>query len=292
MAIETQTCVACDTGARFESSRDVAKIRSNVRRFQHEEFTVWRCPDCGSLHSLEDIDYARYYDGYFIQRQKMDFYARRLFLSRLRQLTKSGISRDQKILDYGCGNGNFVHFLRGQGYQSAQGYDPFSTEFADVSVCAEYYDVVISQDVIEHAPEPWLFLSELSALVRRPGGKLAIGTPNAEHINLRDSVDTVGQLHQPYHRHILTSTRLVKLIERAGFRLDRIVDRSYVDTFWPFVNSTFLFNYMAAVDGTVDSGFDPIQLRLVLGSVKLVFYGLFGGLLAPRKDVFMIATAT
>lgn len=289
--MEARTCNVCDIGGRFESSRDVARIASNVRRFRHEAFTVWRCPSCGSLHSLEAIDYARYYDGYFMQRQKMDFFARRLFSSRLGELARGGLSRHQTLLDYGCGNGNFVRFLQHRGYTAAKGYDPYSLEFSDPSVCAGRYDVVNSQDVIEHAPDPAGFLDQLAAMVRRPGGRLALGTPNAEHIDLRDPLDAVGQLHQPFHRHILTSARLVQLMEQRGFRVDRVVPRSYVETCWPFVNSSFLFNYMAAADGTVDSGFDPIRLRLILGSRKLLFYGLFGRLLSPKKDVFVMATA-
>ena len=288
----TRICNVCSDGGRFEASREVARVNSNVRRFRGEQFTVWRCPGCGSLHSLEDIDYARYYDGYFMQRQKMDFFARRLFSSRLRELERGGLSPGHTVLDYGCGNGNFVRFLQGRGYSAAKGYDPFSQEFADRSVCDRRYDVVNSQDVIEHAPDPGRFLDELADLVRRPGGVLAIGTPNAEHIDLRDPLDAVGQLHQPFHRHVLTGKRLVSLMERRGFRVDRVVPRSYVETWLPFVNSVFLFNYMAAVDGTVDSGFDPIRLRLILGSPTLLFYGLFGRLLNPGKDIFVIATAT
>jgi hypothetical protein len=49
---------------------------------------------------------------------------------------------------------------------------------------------------------------------------------------------------------------------------------------------------MAAVDGTVDSGFDPIRPGLILRSPRLLFYGLFGRLLRPRKDILVMATAT
>ena len=290
--METRTCDLCSEGGRLELSRDVGRVRSNVRAFRHEEFTVWRCPGCGSLHCLEDIDYARYYDGYFMQRQKMDFFARKLFASRLRELERGGLSRDQTIIDYGCGSGNFVRFLRSRGYAAVEGYDPFSREFADRSVCRRQYDIVNSQDVIEHAPDPGQFLDEVSALVRRPGGILAIGTPNAEHIDLHDPLDAVGQLHQPFHRHILTGERLVSMLKQRGFRADRVVPRSYVETWFPFVNSVFLFNYMAAADGTVDSGFDPIRLRLILRSPRLLSLGLFGRLRSPRKDIFVMATAT
>jgi 2-polyprenyl-3-methyl-5-hydroxy-6-metoxy-1,4-benzoquinol methylase len=290
--MSTITCNLCGDAGRFETSRDVARVNSNVRRFRDEQFTVWRCSGCGSLHSLEDIDYARYYDGYFMQRQKMDFFARRLFLSRLRDLKRGGISPTHSILDFGCGNGNFVRFLQDRGYAAVNGYDPYSQDFADRSVCETTYDFVNSQDVIEHAPDCEALLDELAALVRRPGGVLAIGTPNAEGIDLHDRIDAVGQLHQPFHRHILTGKRLVGLVEQRGFRVTRVVPRSYVETWFPFVNSVFLFNYMAAVDGTVDSGFDPIRLRLILGAPKLLLYGLFGRMLNRGKDILVMATAT
>lgn len=286
------TCNVCNAGGAYESARDVGRVRSNVRRFREEVFTVWRCPGCGSLHSLEEIDYAWYYDGYFMQRQPMDFFARRLFASRLHMLEQSGLTRGASVLDYGCGNGNFVRHLQLNGYPRAAGYDPYSADYADRSVCAGRYDLVTSQDVIEHVPDPVAHLDELAALVRRPGGVLAIGTPNAEALDLKDRIDAVGQLHQPFHRHILTARRLVELLEARGYAIDRLVRRSHVDTWLPFVNSKFLFAYMAARDGTVDSGFDPIDFRTILGSPRLLVYGLFGRLLCAGKDVFVAARAT
>ena len=153
------------------------------------------------------------------------------------------------------------------------------------------FDCLTSQDVIEHVPDPKAYLEELAALVRRPGGMLAIGTPNADNIDLNDPIDRVGQLHQPHHRHILASRELIRLIEECGFRIVRVVPRFYVDTWYPFANSVFLFRYMAAVDGTVDAGFDPIDFGLILRSPRLLLAGLCGRLMHPRKDILVIAKA-
>jgi 2-polyprenyl-3-methyl-5-hydroxy-6-metoxy-1,4-benzoquinol methylase len=278
-------------GARGEAVGEEATVLSNVRRFKSESFTVWRCARCRSLHSLQDIDYARYYEDYPMQRQPLDFFARRLFASRLACMTRAGLTARDSVLDYGCGNGVFVRFLRERGFAAAQGFDPYSHAFADRAVLAQVYDCVTSQDVIEHVPDPHAFLDEVASLVRRPGGMLAIGTPDAEHIDLRDPVDHVGQLHQPHHRHILAGRELVRMVEERAFRVVRIVPRFYVDTWFPFANSSFLFRYMAAVDGTVDAGFDPIRFDLIVRSPRLLWYGLFGRLHRPRKDILVIAVA-
>ena len=267
------------------------RIRSNVRRFHSEVFTVWRCRSCNSLHSLEEIDYDRYYEGYFIHRQRVDFFARRLFSSRLQLLKSVGLGFRHSILDYGCGNGGFVRFLRAQGYVVVDGYDPYSKEFADQSVLRGKYDWILAQDVIEHVAEPLGLLDELASLVRRPGGMLVIGTPDAEGLDLFDPIDAVGQLHQPFHRHIFSGSELTRQLQGRHFEIARSQRRSYVDTWIPFVNSTFLFNYMAAIDGTVDSGFDPIRFGLILRSPRLLVFGLLGRFLGTGKDISLVGKA-
>jgi len=291
METNSVTCNICNTTNQLDAGCDTAKVASNVRQFQEEQFTVWRCTECSSLHSLEDIDYDYYYKDYVIHRQKMDCIARLLFSSRLHQLIRGGLLEHHAILDFGCGNGNFIHFLKEKGYVNAKGYDPFSSHFADQSICAQKFDIVTSQDVIEHTPDPVNFLDEIVTLVRRPGGILAIGTPDAEHINLHNHLDMVGQLHQPYHRHIIGAKKLIQMLESRGFRIDRFEQRSYVDTKLPFINSIFTFNYMASADGTLDSIFDPIKLNLIYRFPKLLFYGFFGYFLNQKKDIFIAATA-
>src|SRR5260370_105565 len=120
--MECRICNICDRPSTFEESRDIASVPCNVRQFRDESFTVWRSSIVCFLHSLKDINLATYYEKYPMQRQKAVFSTRRLFASRLSQLKRGGIQRKHSVLDYGCGNGQFVEFLREHGYEVA-GYD-------------------------------------------------------------------------------------------------------------------------------------------------------------------------
>jgi 2-polyprenyl-3-methyl-5-hydroxy-6-metoxy-1,4-benzoquinol methylase len=193
------------------------------------------------------------------------------------------------ILDYGCGNGAFVHFLREQGYINAFGYDPYSKHFTDKTVLEKKYDVVLSQDVIEHVPDPKTYLHELFQYVKQDGGRLVIGTPDAERIDLDDPLAVIGHLHQPYHRHLITKNELSRLVENAGFKIIKKFDRIFVDTLWPFINSGFIFQYDLALGGAFDYGLRPIQYRVILKSPKLWLYGFLGRWLSKAQDVVVVA---
>lgn len=283
-------CNLCQSPGRLEESPEVASVRCNVREFAGETFTVWRCSHCGALHSLEDIDYGRFYQRYPVQRQKLDFFTRRLFASRLRELSRAGLAPRHSILDYGCGNGAFVTYLRRRGYVGAEGYDPYSQHYADKAVLDREFDFVVAQDVIEHAPDPLGLLDQLMARVQSVHGVLVIGTPDAARLRLADPLEAIGRLHQPYHRHLFTAKGLAEQLEARGFRITRAVHRWYVDTWFPFLNSSFFFRYTAAAGGVMDVGFEPIRPGVILRSPGLVFYGLFGRLFEPGKDIILFAT--
>lgn len=283
-------CNLCDAPGTYEGAKEVGRVRSNVRRFLDESFTVWRCTNCGSLHSLEDIDYAEYYRDYPMQAQPLDFVARRFFSQRLRQLQAAGVGKNSRILDYGCGNGTFVRFLRERGYDKAEGYDPYSTTFGDPKVLSDRFDVVTSQDVIEHVPDPRAYLEELRAMVK-PRGLLAIGTPDASKLRIDDPLDGVGRLHQPFHRHLLTRDVLASLMTQKNYSVVHEAGRFYVDTWFPFLNSSFLFRYMQSTGGAVEAGFEPIQFGRIMSTPSLLLHGLFGRVLAKAQDTLIIARA-
>jgi len=285
-----RVCNLCESPGRLEESPEVARVRCNVREFAGDMFTVWRCSNCGALHALEDIDYGRFYQHYPVQQQKLDFFTRRLFASRLRELSRAGLTTRHSILDYGCGNGAFVTYLRRRGYARAEGYDPYSRHHADKAVLDREFDFVVAQDVIEHAPDPLTLLEQLMARVHPVHGVLAIGTPDAARLRLADPLEAIGRLHQPYHRHLFTASELTRQLEARGFRVTRAVHRWYVDTWFPFLNSSFFFRYTAAAGGVMDVGFEPIRPGVILRSPALVFYGLFGRLFQPGKDVLLLAT--
>lgn len=152
--LSIETCCICKSNTDLKNSSEHAYIRCNVREFNNNFFTFWRCLNCRSLHCFEEIDFAKYYANYPIRRQKYDFFAKQIFKKRLKILLKAGLKKGDTLLDYGCGSGHFVRFARNFGIL-AEGYDPYSSEkFSDINVLNKKYDFVVSQDVVEHDENP------------------------------------------------------------------------------------------------------------------------------------------
>lgn len=279
---ERRVCAICAVG-KYENAEQVARIPSNVRRWRHHLSTVWRCPRCLSLNSLEKPDLAPFYQDYPFSRRRLDFFTRRVFTGLLRQLRLLGLNPANSILDYGCSEGLLIRFLREQGYNNTFGYDAYSAPYSDPGVLRQKYDLIVCQDVIEHCEDPRGLLADLARYLE-PGGVLYLGTPAADQIDLKNFRRSLHSLHQPYHLHILTKPTLRSLAEAANLTCVAIDYSDPCDTPYPFINRRFLNAYLEAGDGTLDAGFDPVKLRHILKLPKLLFLGLFGFWLPPVRS--------
>src|SRR6185369_12914271 len=113
---ECVQCNLCEDPGTLARAAEVGAGPCNVREFSKDLFTLWRCTGCGSLHCAEDADLDRYYARYPLKRQKLGFSERIGYRNRLRLIEAQGLSSSAGILDYGCGAGLFVEFLREQGW--------------------------------------------------------------------------------------------------------------------------------------------------------------------------------
>ena len=279
-------CNVCINPGTFEDSHEHNQIYSNVRKFKEENFTVWRCSSCLSLHSKESIDLEYYYDGYPINNHKLEYGTRCTYHNRLRLLRKNGLKKEHRILDFGCGPGLFVSFLNQQGY-NATGYDAFIERFSDEGRLDKEYDFVVSYDVIEHSISPIDFFNNLLKCLKK-GGILLIETPHAEKINLAEPDKFSMALHQPHHRHILSEKALLDLGKQMNLELLCVRHRSYIDTLFPMVNVAFIASYVRRTGGLVDVAFEGFKSGIVLRSPTLIFYGLFGYFF-PQSATMMAA---
>jgi 2-polyprenyl-3-methyl-5-hydroxy-6-metoxy-1,4-benzoquinol methylase len=267
-----------------------AIVCSNVRRFVREQFPVWRCASCGSIHADREVDLAAYYRAYPMHAVGLDWRARAVYGLQLRRLVQAGFRREHSLLDHGCGSGAFIDFLRGAGYQNVVGYDAYNPRFADDRTLGHRYECVIAQDVLEHAEDPWQLLTVLRNAVA-PKGLIALGTPNASAIDLKRPAVFVHTLHQPYHRHIASRRALLDLGRPLGWSLLEYLRTSYINTRTPFINLPFLFHYLRCRDNTFDAALEPVQPSLRLLSPRSLFLGFFGSLLAPETDVMVMYRA-
>jgi len=160
------------------------------------QYSIWRCVHCDSLHAVEPQDLDKIYVDYPLQRQRLDIFTRATFRRRLYFLRNVGLRKSCSILDYGGGAGTFAQFLREAGFSKARSYDPHMPSEANPSTLDSRFDFVLVQDVIEHAEDPIAMLRQLKGLVVA-NGKLIVGTPDAEAINLDQPLTETWSLHQP-----------------------------------------------------------------------------------------------
>lgn len=276
----TLTCNLCDARS-SEDSVETAEAKCDVRAFASERFRVWRCPGCRSIHSRDAVDLAHYYAGYPFHSPALDWRIRAICRNMCNRLTDAGVGTDAQLLDYGCGGGTLIAYLKECGFTHAVGFDEFQEGFKDRAVLDRQHTVLVSQDVIEHVLEPRELIDTFDRLVA-PGGIIAIGTPNAENIDLARPEYFVHALHQPFHTHLLSRQWLLDAGAQRGWKLLRYYDREFINTLVPFVNLRFAQHYAACFDDTMDAAFEVRVDSWKLWSPLTLYYGLFGYFLSER----------
>jgi SAM-dependent methyltransferase len=164
-------------------------------------------------------------------RLKRDLMVRHLRLER----------RGERLLDIGCGNGEFVRVARRLGWD-AEGLDPDPVAAAvggtmglPITVgCLPKIDypdasfaVVTMSHSIEHLHDPVASLREIRRILK-PGGIVWIATPNLSSAGRKVfGADWVG-LDPPRHLVLFTDDSLISTLYRAGFDQIRQVRAPFV----------------------------------------------------------------
>jgi 2-polyprenyl-3-methyl-5-hydroxy-6-metoxy-1,4-benzoquinol methylase len=276
MTGERTACCVCRK--EFDPARvESATVPSNVRAFRHETFNIWRCPDCRALHTREVVNLERYYTNYPLLKTLNDP-ARKAMSNSVRRLIEHGLSPDSALLDYGCGWGLFLEYLRELGYANARGYDPYSAVEAfhnPASLEPGTFDFIVLQDVVEHVEDLRVLFRELDAYLK-PGGSVFVGTPCADGISLAKPMDYWLQLHPPYHLHIYSQAALVQLAAEQGWTAVDVHRRPFYETKQLGMNSRAVRKYQAFSDGTLDAFTEPVPIDRLRRSVRWRLWARFG----------------
>lgn len=281
---EILTCAVCGhSGPAVEET----VVRCNVRRFRDKKFGVWRCGECGSLHSEKVENLTDYYRDYPIRQAKLDYFLRVWYGVLLKRLVEAGLKKEHSILDYGCNHGLFLDFLKEKGYRHSSGFDPYVERFQVSQVLERKYDWVISMDVIEHDEDPQGLIHLLGNL-RNATGRLCLTTPNGGGIDLTDPERHLHQLHVPYHVHILSLRGLVDLCRKEQLNPVAVFTNWYMDSWQPGTSQTLIETLMGFGGNDVDLGYEPPRIDLFFKHPSLIWKLFFGYFQQPKKKDHMM----
>jgi SAM-dependent methyltransferase len=155
-----------------------------------------------------------------------------------RDFLLAGIRPGDRVLDLGCGAGEFTAEIARAG-ATAVGVDVAETALArarsghpglDLRLAPidgplpledSELDVVFSSEVIEHVADTAHWLSEVRRVLS-PGGRLLITTPS--HGRLRVALGGVERYSEPLgdHLHLYTRRSLREVLDELGFTVDSV----------------------------------------------------------------------
>jgi SAM-dependent methyltransferase len=269
-------CPVCGYSADEQRIQDLGAVRGNTERFCQDIFRLWRCPECQTIISIDPVDFHDIYSDYPLNNRQLDIFARGTLRNLLRRLRRAGLKTTDSILDYGCGNGLFVDFLKQRGYRDTIGYDPYVPEYARLPSERAPFDVVVNNDTLEHCDDIHRMIRKCLELLK-PGGLCYLGTADSEPVEMSNLEPHVMRLHQPFHRIILTEQSLHRVLAQFDVNVIGSYRRSYLDTLMPFANYRFLDEINKAVGHNLDRALDAdTTSRVFLRTPRLWFFALFG----------------
>jgi SAM-dependent methyltransferase len=236
-----------------------------------EVFSYFQCASCGCLQISEiPDDLGRFYpnDYYSYQpravspRQTMIAYVKRCavfaggkFPSLRKIVSRFGASmelllryrglaptKNEAILDVGCGAGDLLRHLADLGYRNAMGVDPFVpgdqvyrgrvlVRQADIFDLHDTYDVISFHHSLEHLPDQRAVLQQAARLLK-PGGTLIVRIPivggNAWE---KYHEDWVG-LDPPRHLYLHSRKSISLLASQVGLITAEVDDDTDALHYW------------------------------------------------------------
>ena len=156
-----------------------------------------------------------------------------------------------RILDIGCGNGQFLEVHRQLGWDTygvevsqmllkvlrSKRLNVLNGTLLDADFPKNYFDVVRLNHVIEHLCSPTETMMEVRRILK-PGGRISIATPNIHSLIYALFKKRWFQLDAPRHLYYFSVKTLQGLCLKAGLQVDRI---HYVSHNWSWWGSLKYF---------------------------------------------------
>lgn len=234
---------------------DTAMAGSKIGHFSGVRFQLFHCPDCG--FAFIDPPWSGMLDAYdesYYRGEGVDWtvdYVAELEAphTTIRQYEWKGFAKmigslaplnhATQWLDYGCGNGGLVRYLRQQGMTNTVGFDtgwivkparalgiPILNE-EELEKRRGQFDVVTMLEVVEHVADPLAILRHARRMLK-PNGILYLTTGNAQPY--RNRLPSWRYVLPEIHVSFFQPHTLATALSRSGFRpVYRVRPQGYSD---------------------------------------------------------------
>lgn len=206
-----------------------------------EKFRLVRCKECGLIYInprpiKKEISNYYSYDYYSsggnnfkTSIEKMLSY---YFLSRQKKMIHQ-FKKEGKILDIGCGSGNFLSSFSSKEWESygvepnPVGYDLskekmknniFNKELSDCKFPDNYFDVITMWHVLEHIYDPNEELQEINRILK-DDGILILSIPNIKSLGFRIAGKHWFHLDAPRHLCHFDPATISEILRKNGFEI-------------------------------------------------------------------------
>lgn len=256
-------CIVCNSeDFGFILKKRGYKVRGTYADLLSEkEYFLIRCKGCG-LRFITPQDngersselYSKDYfhgirDEKFVYKLYLKSASSLIWRIRARKVAKY-LKRGERILDIGCGWGDFLFHMEKKGYR---GYGVDVSEEAcrisrtkvkgiirkghvqDCNFPSDYFHVVTMWHVLEHIPDPIKVLQEIYRILKEDG-HLIISVPNIECISFKIAKSKWQVLDFPRHLYHFSPSTLRFLLSNAGYNVS-IVNHTFFESPFDLLNS-------------------------------------------------------
>lgn len=234
-------CMVCDSDSRFLASCGNYRLYACLNR------------DCGHVHvhplpsdvelqavysttesSLANSDGWTLAEDYRRSPEVIHDYYHRTRLDWLSRHVPALADRSCAVLDVGCSTGTFLRVLSDKGYRHVAGMDispesvayvqseqklPCYSRLADVP--DRSFDLITCCAVLEHTPDPLVFLADVTRKLR-PGGRLHLCVPNYDSFYRRMAGSAWLWLIPPVHLQYFGPHSLGQACRASGLSPEKI----------------------------------------------------------------------
>lgn len=211
-------------------------------RFSPDNWGLKRCDSCGLVytHPIPNTEThlaenEEKYGKPFLEMQARSLNNnRKVHFKVLSEIERDSKLDGRRLLDIGCGAGQFLHSAIDGGWQAEgvelnkenaamvekQGLSVFQGTLEGAQFPDAAFDVVTLWDILEHIPDPIAFLNEVQRILK-PSGLVFLQSPNIES----DIADIWGNrwpwLCLPDHLYHFSPLTIDELFKKTGFSVLR-----------------------------------------------------------------------